>query len=107
MYVLADFTPLKTHYLTILQSMPDNYEQSVEKLLNYISDDHICMILSSGDFTIANQIILDCLIERMTSKENLLDLCDQLETITTSHQLIMATTEIRSGTYVQYTVHIL
>ena len=77
--------------------MPDNYEQSIGKLQNYISDDQICMILSSSNSTTANKMILDCLIERMNSREELLDLCDQLETISTSHQLNMLISEIRSG----------
>ena len=92
-----DFSQLKTHYHTILQLMPDNYEQNAGKLQDYISDDQICMILSSSKSTTANKIILDCLIERITCKEELLDLCDQLETIITSHQLITVISEIRSG----------
>jgi len=77
--------------------MPDDYEQSVGMLQNYISDDQICMILSTGNSTTANKIILDCLIERLSCREDLLDLCDQLETITTSHQLMMVISKIRSG----------
>jgi len=94
---LIEFAQLKTRYLTILQLMPDNYEQSVEKLQNYISDDLICMILSSSNYTTANKIILDCLIERMSCREELLDLCGQLETISTSHRLMTVISEIRSG----------
>jgi len=93
----VDFTQLKTHYHTILKLMPDNYEQSVGMLQNYISDDQICMILSSGNSTTANKIILDCLIERLSCREELLDLCDQLETIATSQQLMTVISEIRSG----------
>ncbi|XP_065900591.1 uncharacterized protein [Dysidea avara] len=92
-----DFTELKAHYHTILQLMPDSYEQSVGKLQDYISDDQICMILSSSDSITANKIILDCLIERMSCREEVLDLCNQLETITTSHQLMMVISEIRFG----------
>ena len=77
--------------------MPDNHEQSIGKLQNYISDDQICMILSSSNSTTANKMILDCLIDRMSCKEELLDLCAQLETISTSHQLNMLISEIRSG----------
>ena len=77
--------------------MPDNYEQSVGMLQNYISDDQICMILSSSNSTTANKIILDCLIERLSCREELLNLCDQLETITTSYQLMMVISKIRSG----------
>ena len=79
--------------------MPDNFEQSVGILQNYISDDHICMILSSIDSATANKMILDCLIERMNCREHLLDLCDQLESISTSHQMMMVINEIRSGSY--------
>ena len=91
------FTSLHTRYHSILQLMSDNYEQSVGKLLNYISDDQICMILDSSNSTTANKIILDCLIERMSCREGLLDLCDQLETISTSHQLNTLISEIRTG----------
>jgi len=92
-----DFTKLKAHYGTILRLMPDNYELTVGKLQNYISDDQICAILSSSNSNIANKIILDCLIERMSCREELLDLCDQLENITTSNDLKTVINEIRSG----------
>ena len=82
--------------------MPGNYEQSVEKLQNYISDEQICVILSSSDPTAANKVILDCLIELMSCREDILVLCDQLETITTSHQLTMVISEMRSSEYYNY-----
>ena len=98
-YCITDFTQLKAHYHTILHLMPDDYELTVGKLLNCISDDQICVILSSSssNSTIANKIILDCLIERMRCREELLDLCDQLEIIITSHDLKNVTNEIRFG----------
>ena len=77
--------------------MPDDYELTVGKLLNYNSDDQICVILSSSNSTIANKIILDCLIERMRCREDLLDLCHQLENITTLHDLKIVINEIRIG----------
>ena len=77
--------------------MPDDYERSVGKLQNFISDDQICMILSSSNSTTANKMILDCLIERMGCREELLELCDQMETISASDQLKTVTSEIRSG----------
>ena len=94
---LTDFTELKAHYHTILHLMPDDYELTIGKLVNYISDEQICSILSSSNSTIANKIILDCLIERMRCSEELLDLCDQLENITTSHDLKIVINEIRFG----------
>ena len=77
--------------------MPDNYKQSIVKLQNYISDDQMCMILSSSSSTAANKMILDCLIGRMSSKEDLLDLCDQLQVISKSFQLMMIIGDIRFG----------
>jgi len=94
---ITDFMKLKAHYSTILHLMPDDYEPTVGKLQNYISDDQICAILNSGNSSIANKIILDCLIERMSCREELLDLCHHLENITTSHDMKTVINEIRSG----------
>ena len=77
--------------------MPDDYELTVGKLQNYISFDQICVILSSSNSTDANKIILDCLIEKMKCKRDLLDLCDQLESIAASHDLKKVIREIRSS----------
>ena len=79
--------------------MPDDYEPSVGKLQNYFSDEQICTILCSSNSTIANRKILDCLIERMRRKEDLLDLCDQLEKIIASLDLMNVVNEIRTGQY--------
>ena len=77
--------------------MPDEYELSVGKLVNYISDDQIGTILSSSNASVANKLILDCLIERISCKEELLDLCDQLESIIASHDLKIVINEIKLG----------
>ena len=93
----SDFAGLKDHYHTILHLMPDAYALTVGKLQDYISDDKICSILDSSNSTIANKKILDYLIERMRDRRDLLDLCNQLESITTSHDLKRVINEIRSG----------
>ena len=98
---IIDFAELKAHYRTILHLMPDNYELTVGKLQNYISDEQICTILSSSNSTIANKRILDCLIERMRFREELLDLCDQLEKISSLHELKTVINILRSGKYVR------
>ena len=77
--------------------MPDEYELTVGKLQDYISFDQICAILSSSNSTSANKIILDCLIERMSYRKELFDLCQQLENITTSHDMKIVINEIRLG----------
>ena len=77
--------------------MPDDYELTVGKLQNYISFDQICLVLSSSHSTIANQLILDYLIERISRREELLDLCHQLESIVTSHDMNIVINDIRLG----------
>ena len=95
--MLIEFTLLKAKYHNILHLMPTDYEITVGKLQNYLSDDQICAILSSDNYSDANKIILGCLIERMNQKEELLDLCDQLENISGSRDLCKIISEIRSG----------
>ena len=94
---VTDFTVLKAHYHTILCLMPEDYELTVGKLQNNIGDDKICVILNSSNSTIANKIILDCLIEGISCREELLDLCDQLEIVTTSQDMKTIISEIRHG----------
>ena len=79
--------------------MPDEYELTVGKLQDYISFDQICSILSSSNSTSANKLILDCLIERISCREELLDLhvCQQLENITISRDMKVVINEMRLG----------
>ena len=91
------FSQLKRHYHAILQLMPDDYEQSIGKLQKHMSDDEICDILCSSNCRIANKKILNCLIEKLKCKEDLLDLCDQLEKIATSHDLTVIVKDIKTG----------
>ena len=95
----SGFLRLKNYYHTLLHLMPDNYETTVGKLQKYISIDQICAILSSRNSTVANKMILDCLIGKISCKEGLLDLCHQLEMISTSEDLNAMINNIRSGKY--------
>jgi len=81
----------------MVRFMPQNYRMTIHTLQNFLSDDQICVILSSNNSTTANKIILDCLIERMGCREELLDLCDQLETVSTSQQMMMVISKIKSA----------
>ena len=94
---MLDFTELRAHYHNILHLMPDDYELTVGKLQNDISFDRICIILGSSSSIAANKLILDYLIERMSCREDILNLCYQLESITTSHDMKMITNELRLG----------
>ena len=77
--------------------MSVEYEMTVGKLQDYISDDQICAILSSNNPSIANKIMLDCLIERMKCRDDLLILCDLLESISTAIEFKSIINDIRAG----------
>jgi len=77
--------------------MPQNYELTLGRLQNYISDDQMCIVLSCNSFSVANKMILDCLVERIKFGEDLFDFCDQLEMVTGSQDLNIIINEIRSG----------
>jgi len=96
--LFLEFNQLKQYYHTILQLMPDDYEQSVGKLQNHISDDQLCDILTcTSNCRAANTKLLNCLIEKLTCKEDLLDFCDQLERIAASNDLIVIIEELKTG----------
>lgn len=96
-YWYTEFALLREHYHTIIELMPENYQETAQALINFISDDQICSILCCSNSTTANKMILDCLIEKMSRREELFNLCDQLQRISTSQQLKAVISEIRSS----------
>ena len=86
-------------YHDILNLMPDEYHQTLEKLQKFISsDDEIADILGSDKPEDANKKLLNCLIQKMKKREEMLDFCVQLEHIIASHDLKMIISEIKTGT---------
>ena len=77
--------------------MPDDYELTAGKLQNCVAFDQVCSILSSGNSIIANKMILDCLIEKMKYRTDLLDLCDALDHIATSEAMKTVINQMRTG----------
>ena len=69
-------------YEEILKCFPEDFLQSLQKLQDKLSDDQICNILDCSSSHTANKMILDDLIDHIKCKEDLLDLCDQLDRLT-------------------------
>ena len=92
-----DLALLKEHYHSILHLMPEEYELTVGQLQKYVSEDTICAILSSSSSLEANRMILDCLVDRLSSSADLLDFCDQLENVSPLHEMKILIKQIRSG----------
>ena len=91
------FEPLKSRYSLLYQSFPEDFMTTVNKLERHLTDKDIAGILSSTNAVLANKMILDSLIMRMKCKEDLLDLCDQLEKINGSPNINSVIHDLRNG----------
>ena len=84
--------------------MPNEYHQTLEKLQKYITDDDVIAdILGSEQPEDANKKILDCLIQKMENREQILDFCIQLEEAISSYDLMTIVHEIQKGNTHSYT----
>ena len=77
--------------------MPDDYMNTMSQLERYLTGDHIGSILECRDVFTANQRILDCLIEKINTKEGLLDFCDWLSMITNAVILNVVLRKLKKG----------
>jgi len=86
--------------------MPDDYMNTVNQLERRLTGDHIGSILECDNVFTANQKILDCLIEQLNDKEDVLDLCSWLSRIDDNLLLTTAIDDLKKGipvyTYLQY-----
>ena len=95
MYV--DFAIVKVKYTEIVASLPENHEAMIANLQDCLSDSQICEILSLT--TGHTQKILNCLILKLKSKEDLLDFCDNLGKIQEAPvSLKVVVEQLRKGT---------
>lgn len=66
---------------TILQCLPDDYGKTLQAVQDHLTDEQMCIVLSSTDHNSANRAILDCLITQVNHMGNLLEFCDHLEKV--------------------------
>ena len=77
-----------------------DYENTLNLLQNYITDDQLCQILSSPNYNAANKVMLDCLIEKFKESVDVSELCKKLELIaslSTSKLLSDVVSELKAG----------
>ena len=91
------FVHIVEHYCSIIKLMPDEFELTLGTLQECITDEQMCVILSSENSAIANKIILDCLIEQMDCKEDVFKLCHQLAKINNSKDMETLIEKLRIG----------
>ena len=95
---------LKSKYDAILQALPIDHERTLQAVQDHLTDDQICNVLGSSSSSSANEMILDCIAEKMKFNGDMLDVCDQLEKISSlssdSSVLDSIIRELRKGTSV-------
>ena len=77
-----------------------DYENTLNLLQNYLTDNQLCQILDSSSYSTANKVILDSLIEKFKESVNIPELCKKLELIaslSTSKQLSSIINELKEG----------
>ena len=98
--IILGLALLKDKYSEILQCFPENYGATLESVQNSFSDTQICDILSLTRGH--NEKILNCLIEQLKNKEDLLDFCANLEKIPdASASLKTIVEQLRKGASLQ------
>ena len=80
--------------------MPDDYMNTVNQLERHLTGDHIGSILECSNVVTANQRILNCLIEQINDKKDVLDLCARLGRIDNAPLLSGAIEDLKKGTIV-------
>ena len=78
---ITEFTELQSCYDDIIANMPDNYMETVQLLERHLCSHHISEIFECTSAIDANQSILKCLIEKSTSRADILDVCEILLTL--------------------------
>ena len=103
-YILSyvDLKILKHKYTALLQAFPIAHLSTLECLQDNLTDDCICAVVESTNVGLANKMMLDCMISKLTCKEDLLDFFDQLEEIKNAHNLTSTVNKLRQGMYVVY-----
>ena len=93
-----EFVELQSYYVNIIKNMPDNYMETVQLLESHLSSQHISELFECSSALDANQTIVTCLIEKATSKADLLDFCETLLSLKDTSRLVSIVESLRKGT---------
>ena len=105
--ILDPYLNLRQKYEAIVQCLPTNYEKTLLLLQSKLTDVQICEVLGSANHSAANKVIVNCLMEMVKCKDDVLGFCDCLQSIalllSDPSELVVIITEIKSG---EITAHI-
>jgi len=72
---------IKSKYNAIIQSLPSDYEKTLQAAQDHLTDDQICEVLTSSNPTVANKAILNCLMEKVKCTADVIEFCELLDKI--------------------------
>ena len=93
---VTDFVELRSYYVDIVQSMPDDYQKTVQLLESRLYAVHITKVLYSLYALDADQVIVTCLLEKASYKADVFDFCEALVPLKSS-QLVNVVDNLRKG----------
>ena len=93
-----EFVELQSYYVDIVRNMPDDYMQTVQLLESHLCSQHISKLFECSSALDANQTIVMCLVEKATSKADLLDFCEALLSLKNTSRLVSIVESLRKGT---------
>ena len=79
---------------------------TLECLQDYLTDDCICAVVENTNVGLANKMMLDCMISKLTCKEDLLDFFDQLKEIKNADTMTSIVNELLQGSLFMYVLHL-
>ena len=80
--------------------MPGSYLETVQLLENYLCTQHISDVFECSSECDANQLILNCLLEKATCKSDVLDFCETLLLLKNASQLVSIIENLRKSKYI-------
>ena len=89
---------MQSCYADIVKNMPDDYLQTVQLLESHLCSQHISKLFECSSVLDANQTIVMCLVEKATSKADVLDFCETLLSLRKTSQLVGIVENLRKGT---------
>ena len=72
---------MRSKFDVIVQSLPSDYEKTLQVVHGHLTDDQNCDVLTSPNYTIANKTILNCLMEKVKCTDDIVEFCNQLDKI--------------------------
>ena len=98
--LILDTAVLKNYHAKLVECFPDKLSAIVEAIstqLPSVPDDFIQEIKTTSDASTANKLLLNFLILQLNTSQDVVDLCDTLETLVAGDDAVEVVEALRNG----------